>query len=122
MIRQNSFLVATRMVALDVIMEALYAPVWWYTAGLRHIALNRLKNMRDTASHLALRLLILNIFQPMFAQFDRAGRIISFFMRIIIIIARLVYFLVYCIFELAILALWVAVPLFVLYRLIVLYV
>lgn len=121
MVSQNIFFTASRTVLIDLLWEIVYFPLWWYTAGLKQIVLLRIKNVKDMADHLALRLLILNIFKPMFAQYDRTGRIISFFMRIIILVARFVFFSVYILLELVIVAVWIGIPIFTLYRIIAIY-
>jgi hypothetical protein len=118
MIKQNIVYLAGKSFAVDIIGDALYFPIWWYTLGLRHIIFNAFKSIRDTAHNLALRLLVLNIFKPMFAQYDRAGRIISFFMRVVILIARTIYIVIFAILRLIIVVIWIMFPLLVVYRLI----
>lgn len=73
------------------------------------------------SNQLALRLLILNIFKPMFAQSDSAGRIISFFMRIVLLIGRSLFFIVFALLQAVILLAWVMVPIFVFYRIVSIY-
>ena len=121
MLRQNIFFVAGKSIFIDIIGDALFFPLWWYTSGLKHVIENFVRSIIEMSDHLALRLLILNIFKPMFAQTDRAGRMISFFMRIVILIGRSIYFLIYTILRLLIVLVWIAIPAFVFYRLVTIY-
>ena len=117
MLRQNIVFLATKTLFFDIAWDFVYFPIWWYTVGLQHIVMNGMKNILAMADHLALRLLVLNIFKPMFAQTDRAGRIISFFMRVVILIARSVYLFIYTLLQLVLIVGWIIVPAFVVYRL-----
>lgn len=121
MATQNIIVVAARSLLLDLIMDVLYFPVWWYSAGLVQFVYNRARSTVATSEHLAIRLLVLNIFRPMFAQYDRTGRIISFFMRLVILCVRSVYLLGYTALQLIAIVAWVAAPLFIVYRLVVIY-
>ncbi len=105
----------------DVVADVIFFPIWWYTSGLKLMVLNRGTSVVDMEEHLALRLLLLNMFKPMFAQYDRAGRVISFFMRLIILIFRSVYFVIYLALQLLFILMWIALPVFVFYRLMVIY-
>jgi len=116
--KQNIATSAAKAVLVDIIGDVLYFPVWWYTAGFKHIFLNRLRSTAAMADHLALRLLLLNIFKPMFGQYDRAGRLISFFMRIVILIVRFIWFVVYWIIQVLLVALWLLFPAIIIFRLI----
>ena len=118
MLGQNVFFVASRTFLIETLGDFLSFPVWWYTKGFVHIARNRIVGISSAADNLALRLLLLNIFKPMFGQYDRAGRVISFFMRIIILIGRLIYLAIYSLLQVALLLLWVAAPIVIVWRLV----
>ena len=120
--RQNIGVLAARSIFIDLIGDALYFPLWWYSSGLQQILLGFARSVTETADHLSLRLLILNIFRPMFAQSDRTGRIISFFMRLVILIGRSIYFFVYVLFRMLLVIIWAAIPVLIVYRLAAIYV
>jgi hypothetical protein len=122
MLKQNTFFVAARALFVDALGDVLYFPIWWYSSGLKNVAINRYHSISGMANQLALRLLVLNIFKPMFAQYDRAGRVISFFARILILIARSIYFVIYTVLQILLLVLWLVVPLVVVFRIFSLYV
>ena len=109
--QRNIGLAVARYVAIDVIGDIIYFPLWWYSGGLKLVTLTLYDNARTTARNLSLRLLLINIFNPMFGHYDRAGRIISFFMRILIVLVKSIYFVIKAAVLLALLLLWVLLPL-----------
>lgn len=115
-LKQNIIVAAGRSIVIDIIGDVLYFPIWWYTSGLKYRLKRFTQSISEMADHLALRLLLLNIFRPMFAQYDRTGRIISFFMRIVILIARSVYFGIYMILQTLIVIVWLLLPVLIAYR------
>jgi len=120
-LKQNIFFVAGKSILVDLIGDVIYFPIWWYTAGLAQVLKSFARNIKSMASQLALRLLVLNILKPMFAQYDRAGRIISFFMRIVILVGRAVYFVLYLIVQAALVLVWLLLPIVAVLRLIDMY-
>lgn len=109
----NIFIQAVRVLFLDLLAEILYFPVWWYTAGFFNILLNFANNLRQAQKNLGLGLLFRYMFQPMFGQYDRAGRVISFFMRLVIVTYKSILFVVQFIFYLAVVVFWLVLPLVV---------
>ena len=116
-VNRNIGLVTARYLIVDLVGDIIYFPLWWYTQGLTKVAQTFYLNLRSTARNLALRLLLLNILKPMFGQYDRAGRIISFFMRLIILVGRLIYFAAYSLLLSLLLILWLGLPILIVYRL-----
>src|SRR3989344_3552054 len=110
--KQNLLFVAGKSLGLDLLVDFIWFPIWWYTAGLKHLTVSRAKRIEVMGDHLALRLLVLNMFRPMFGQYDRAGRVISFFMRLVILAGRFVYFVAYIVLQAALVLLWLITPIF----------
>ncbi len=121
MLQQNIVVLSIKSIIIDIIGDVVYFPIWWYSVGLKHIVLNRVKSLHAMSDQLALRLLILNIFKPMFAQTDSAGRVISFFMRIVLLVGRAIFFAIYAILQLVIILVWIGIPLLIFYRLVGIY-
>ncbi|MBI2984785.1 MAG: hypothetical protein HYY50_04130 [Candidatus Kerfeldbacteria bacterium] len=69
----------------EVIGEILYFPVWWYSDGLRLTWRRTVRQWWGMVDRLGLRFLIINIGKPMYADYSRSGRIISFFFRLLLI-------------------------------------
>jgi len=90
--------------------SVLYFPIWWYTAGLRKRYQSFWNNVKNWGRYLSLKILITNLFRPMFGQYNWQGRIISFVMRIIQLFFSSIIFLVGLIFIIIGLILWIALP------------
>ncbi len=111
----NIFKQASKLLILDYIAEVFYFPVWWYGPGLLN-ALDFFKNGLAGANRFTgFTLLLKNLFKPMFAQYDRQGRIISFFMRLVLIVYKGLTFVVMVIFYLVTLIFWLLLPVIVLW-------
>lgn len=73
---------------IDILGSIAYFPVWWYSKGLSTVvraAIHAIKYRKDAY---ALKVWIRNFFVPMYGQYDWAGRLISVFMRFVVIIGR----------------------------------
>jgi len=110
---QNIVIQALKAILIDIIGEILYFPIWWYTQGLKRTTLWMWNSILGSARNLALPLMFKNLFKPMFGQTDRQGRIISFFMRIILTFSRLILFIVLLFFNLLVFVFWVGLPVLV---------
>ena len=95
---------------LESILDIFYFPVWWYTKGAVH-ALRWCYNLLKLGNeNLAPGLWLANLFVPMYGQYDFQGRLVSFLMRLVQIIARAFALLVWLGVCLAFLAVWLALP------------
>lgn len=112
MIRSNAALLL-KYVAVDVVGSFLYFPVWWYTRGLVRAGAYCLRTIADMARSYGVSVWIKNLFTPMFGQHDISGRLISFFMRLVMIVWYSFILLILSVLMLAVFALWVVLPLFI---------
>jgi len=67
----------------DPIFSLLYFPLWWYSKGLINFCSWLKEKIQEMANPFVLKILLLNLAKPMYGDYTREGRIISFFMRII---------------------------------------
>ena len=102
---------AARFILRELFGELLYFPVWWYSLGFIAFIRALSRNWRDVSERLAIRILAKNMFRPMYADYTRSGRIISFFFRLIILGARLVVLLIWTALELVLIMAWLFGPL-----------
>lgn len=109
--KQNILVQSTRLLLIDLIGELLYFPIWWYSQGLKRIILYVFASIKNTGRNMAIGILFKNLFKPMFGQYDREGRIISFFFRIIITLGKTLLFLLISIFNLLLIIFWIFLPL-----------
>lgn len=104
------FILITQKLVLDFFLDLLYFPLWWYTGGVKFMALKCLGLLKSGNDFLAPGLWLRNIMVPMFAQWDLEGRIISFFMRLVQVIARSFALCVWLIFVTFLFFIWLIIP------------
>jgi len=85
---RHNFLTYGSQIIIKTILEIAYFPIWWYSFGLVEAGKKLGIFWLNQEKSLGLRVWVKNIFVPMYGQYDWAGRIISFFIRLIQIIFR----------------------------------
>lgn len=93
-----------------IFFEIISTPVWWYTSGIRWIALRLGRSAAGVWTQAGVGIWIRNLLVPMYGQNDIWGRIISFLIRLVNIIARSVWCGIWVLLLLAVFALWVMLP------------
>lgn len=91
--------------------DVIYFPIWWYSTGLKKRVRGFVNSLRNLSHYFGLKILLAHLFKPMFGQYDWKGRIISFFMRLVQLLIYLIIFLIGTILLLALLILWIVLPL-----------
>lgn len=109
---QSNTLILIKSLVWDIAGNVIYFPVWWYTRGLIRVAVFLFKFVGGMEMRLAVRVWIVNIFRPMYAVSDIPGRIISFLMRIFMIIIRSIGLIGCAIAALIVFAVYIAWPVF----------
>ncbi len=107
---QHNFLTYSGKIIVSLFLEIIYFPVWWYSVGFFRFFRNVRLFLRKRERSLGFLVWAKNIFVPMYGQSDFAGRLISFFMRLVQIIARGFILLLWIIFCLLSLVIWLALP------------
>jgi hypothetical protein len=100
---------------ISLVLNFLYFPVWWYTAGFFKFVKNVFLFWRHQAYSLAVLIWIKNIFVPMYGQADFAGRLISFGIRLVQIIFRSLALLIWLLICLVAIFIWLVLPLLIVY-------
>lgn len=118
MIRSNAAL-AVKQLALDWLASFLYFPVWWYSSGAALAGTWCWQRLRNTARSFGVAVWLKNLFRPMFGQYDFWGRLISFIMRLVIIVWYSVLLLLVAGLMLALFVAWLLLPIFVVYEIFV---
>ncbi len=95
---------------MDFLGSILWFPVWWYTLGLKKLALRFWVGLQYRVSSYGLRIWIKNMFVPMYGQYDIQGKIVSFFMRFVVLIGRSIALAVEAVVYALGLAVWIAAP------------
>lgn len=95
----NSF-VLFKTIFLDPFISLIYFPFWWYSSGLKKFLFFLKIKIQEIACPFVLKILFLNLTKPMYGDYTREGKIISFFMRLIHLSWRLFRVFVVLIFAL----------------------
>ncbi len=110
---QNAVALSAKYFVVDLIGGIVLFPVWWYTRGLVKMGSGVLDFWTAERSSLAIGVWIKNIFTPMYGTHDIAGRLISFFMRIVQIIGRTIVLLIWTVLLLLFFVAYLVFPAFV---------
>ena len=106
----NVFIQSIRYIAFDVFGSFVYYPIWWYSVGLKMAALKFGQNLVFRSRALGLGVQVVNLFRPMYADYTISGRLISFAMRILLLVFRFLEMAVFFIWHSIVLLLWVIIP------------
>lgn len=104
-----------RFVIVDIIIQILYFPVWWYTEGTLKIVRSIVAQVKALGRSLGLKILFKFLLKPMYGQADIAGRIISFFVRNVHFIVLLTWATVYTAVLITLLFVWLLFPVLIVY-------
>ncbi len=106
----------SKLVLLDLVLEIIYFPFWWYSFGVYKAGAFCVRQIKNRWRDMGFAINLKFLFKPMYAQHDFAGRVISFFARLIQLIFKLFLFLFIIIFFLIIFLSWIALPVFVIWQ------
>lgn len=99
-----------RKLAGEAVIDLARTPLWWYSGGLAMVAHWWVYMLRRGNAALGVLLWLRNLFVPMFGQHDWQGRLVSFLIRFVQVIARGIAFVMLLIFITVMLFLWVTAP------------
>ncbi|MCF7820410.1 MAG: hypothetical protein K9M44_02985 [Candidatus Pacebacteria bacterium] len=111
---KSSVLKSTQL-ATQIIWEFLYFPIWWYSVGWWRFGRFLYAFLSWQQASLGFYTWLKNIFVPMYGQTDFAGRMISFLIRVVQIMARGLAMLILLLLALFLFIFWAALPLLVVY-------
>ena len=109
------FLATLKSVLFGTIADFLYTPIWWYTSGLWKQVRGVWGSFVLRQEALAVDVWLKNLFVPMYGQYDITGRVISFFVRLVQIVGRMVILLCWAVVLIAWIIVWIAIPVAVVY-------
>jgi len=94
----------------ETVGSVIRFPIWWYTEGLIETGRWCLRGLFYRWQSAGLRVWLANFFTPMYGQYDLAGRLVSVFMRFVVLIGRLIALVVEAVGYALLLAAWVLTP------------
>lgn len=116
--QKSLFLSSLQFIAKDIIGDILYFPVWWYTVGLKKVYLGFWHQLISLINGFSLPILFRSILKPMYGDYTRSGRIISFFMRIIHVSVLTIGTVIWSIILMILFLAWMVIPAFIVYNII----
>lgn len=99
-----------------LLLDAVRFPFWWYGSGLLWVLRSIAMSLENLIQGLSLRILVKNLFVPMYGDYTKSGRVISFGVRLV---QLGIYGLATFLWILALgvgLFLWILAPLVVVYN------
>lgn len=114
----NAFVSALKYVFLELIGKVLYFPVWWYSNGTKKVLLFVGREISGVANALGIVILLKNLLKPMYGDYSKSGRIISFFVRIVQYMFLLIAITIWSLLMLLLFIVWLLLPIIVIYSII----
>jgi hypothetical protein len=99
-----------QLVFVDLLGSVAWFPVWWYTTGLVRVITRAGAGLTYRSRQYGLKIWLANFFVPMYGQYDLTGRLVSVFMRFVVLVGRLIALCAEAIGWGVLIALWVAAP------------
>jgi len=108
---------ASRFILREFVGDIVLFPAWWYGGGLRRVgqALWARQTAFTNRSRWSPKVWFQNLFVPMYGDYSRSGRAISFFVRFVVAIALTVVFIIYSLLVFIGFLLYLVIPVAVLY-------
>lgn len=97
-----------RFIFVDIILDALYFPVWWYTSGLIQCIQYLWSKVRYGIAVLGIGIWVKNFFKPMYGVADWQARIISVVMRFFVLIGKCIALAAWMLILFVLLFFWLA--------------
>lgn len=100
----------SKILFIDLVGSVAWFPIWWYSRGLFHVIEWMRRELAYRVREYAFRVWIKNFFVPMYGQHDWTGRIISVFMRFVVLIGRAIALCIEAIVYAVFLVVWALAP------------
>jgi hypothetical protein len=95
---------------IDLAGSVIRFPVWWYTTGFRAVVGWVTRSLSYRWKSYAFGIWARNFFVPMYGQHDVTGRLVSVFMRFVVLVGRLIAFGAETFAYLVLATVWVLAP------------
>lgn len=113
---QSLVINSIKFVAIELIGDILYFPIWWYSRGAKKFFIFFWQKIVSMQSGLGVSVWLTNIFTPMYGQADLAGRIISFFIRLFQVVIRFIILIIGSLVLTITFVIWLLLPVIVAYQ------
>lgn len=95
---------------VDLAGSVIRFPIWWYTSGFAGVAKGLGRELQYRWKSYNFVIWMKNFFVPMYGQHDWSGRLISVFMRLVVLIGRAIGIVVEALVYGMLLMAWLAAP------------
>lgn len=82
-----------KFVIVDFFGSVAWFPIWWYTTGFMGVISAARRGLEFRIRSLGFNVWIKNFFVPMYGQYDLTGKLISVWMRFVVLIGRIIVLL-----------------------------
>jgi len=89
---QNAAVIGIKYFFVDLVGGVVGFPVWWYTRGLQNAVRFCFGSISNQWQGLALSMWLKNLMTPMYGETSIGGRIVSFLMRIVVLVGKGIVF------------------------------
>jgi hypothetical protein len=110
--RKNLFVTSIKYILVEVFFDILYFPIWWYSKGLSRISSYCLEKLNR---RVGLGVWLKHLFVPMYGDYTKEGKIISFFMRLVVMFYKIILMFFWMLYVLIIFILWIILPVLFIY-------
>lgn len=111
----NVVLRSVKFLVWDVLLDVVRAPVWWYTGGVA-LAYRGLRDVwLEMEKRMSLKVWMKHLFTPMYGMRDWQSRIISFFVRLVMLVWKLFVVVLFTFLLAALLVGWLLLPVAIVY-------
>jgi len=107
------------LILIEGIKKIFYFPLWWYSNGLIKTLKWSWNFIKDFEQTLGFMIWVKNLFVPMFGQKDIAGRLISFFLRLVQIIFRGIALLFFILLNIVFIVIYLILPPLIIYQILI---
>lgn len=104
---------------IDIFWEVFYFPIWWYSRGLKKTALFCLQKIKGGWRALALSILLVNFFKPMYGQRGWPAYVLSLNAHFWQIIWRILAMILWLVFWLFVLIIWLVLPILTIWQMVI---
>ena len=106
---QSNIVLGIRVFFVDLIGGIIKFPFWWYTTGLKIAAGFCFGSIKNQWLSLGVGVWLRNLFVPMYGETTIAGKIISFFARLAMIVGKSIWFVLWSLILMAAMLLYLII-------------
>lgn len=79
----------TADLVFEFVFDLVRFPWWWYSGGLKTVVAKCWRSFSATRARVSLGIFVRYLFKPMYQDYTWQGRLISFFMRLVLLLFKL---------------------------------